>query len=118
MASHCQPTTGKRRGTTTSDTFRSIPTDENGLSAKVGPSTANLTSCDPCTSGVTRCSQMRSRCKASPLRANNGHADDHIWFLLSARLLAPLSFPRAALPSLRHFKQNLAVFFVHRLRNA
>jgi hypothetical protein len=32
-------------------------------------STPNLTSCGPCTSGVTRCSRMRSRCDLSENRA-------------------------------------------------
>jgi hypothetical protein len=44
--------------------------------AKVEQSTPNLTSCDPCTSGATRSSRMRSRCDLSenrtylPPRAN------------------------------------------------
>src|SRR3954449_8308757 len=62
MANRCRSTIGKRPATTTCDTSRLIATDENGASAKVEQSTPNLTSCDPCTSGVTRCSRMRSRC--------------------------------------------------------
>jgi len=60
--------TARGPATTTCDTFRSIPTDENGSSAKVEQSTPNLTSCDPCTSGVTRSSRMRSRCDLSENR--------------------------------------------------
>jgi ABC-type branched-subunit amino acid transport system substrate-binding protein len=60
---------GKKPANTTCDTFRSIPTDENGAIAKVGQSTPNLTSCGPCTSGVTRSSRMRSRCDLSENRA-------------------------------------------------
>src|SRR6202790_3434081 len=76
MVSRCPSTIGKRPANTTCDTFRSIPTDENGAIAKVEQSTPNLTSCGPCTSGVTRSSRMRSRCDLSenraclPLRAN------------------------------------------------
>jgi hypothetical protein len=44
----------------TCDTLRSIPTEKNGAIAKVKQSTP-LTSCGPCTSGVTRSSRMRSR---------------------------------------------------------
>ncbi len=46
-----------------------LPTDENGAIAKVQQSTPNLTSCGPCTSGVTRSSRMRSRCDLSENRA-------------------------------------------------
>src|SRR5258706_8869616 len=46
-----------------------LPTDENGAIAKVEQSTANLTSCGLCTSGVTRSSRMRSRCDLSENRA-------------------------------------------------
>src|SRR5712664_2001722 len=76
MVSRCRSTIGKRPANTTCDTFRSIPTDENGAIAKVEQSTPNLTSCGPCTSGVTRSSRMRSRCDSSenrvclPLRGN------------------------------------------------
>src|SRR5882672_2648420 len=76
MVSRCRSTIGKRPANTTCDTFRSIPTDENGAIAKVEQSTPNLISCGPCTSGVTRSSRMRSRCDLSenraclPLRAN------------------------------------------------
>ena len=59
MASRCRSNIGKRLASTTCDTFRSIPTDENGAIAKAGQSTPNLTSCGPCTSGGTRCSRMR-----------------------------------------------------------
>ena len=59
MASRCRSTIGKRLATTTSDIFRSIPTDENSRTAKVGQSTPNPTSCGPCMSGATRCSRMR-----------------------------------------------------------
>jgi len=62
MVSRCRSTIGKRPATTTCDTFRSIPTDENGASAKVEQSTPNRTSCGRCTSGVTGSSRMRSRC--------------------------------------------------------
>src|SRR4030088_1907534 len=61
MVSRCRSTIGKRPANTTCDTFRSIPTDENGAIAKVEQSTPNLTSCGPCTSGVTRSSRMRRR---------------------------------------------------------
>src|SRR6266404_9557187 len=69
MVSRCRSTIGKRPANTTCDTFRSIPTDENGAIAKVEQSTPNLTSCGPCTSGVTRSSRMRSRCDLSENRA-------------------------------------------------
>src|SRR5258708_65465 len=69
MVSRCRSTIGKRPANTTCDTFRSIPTDENGASAKVEQSTPNLISCGPCTSGVTRSSRMRSRCDLSENRA-------------------------------------------------
>src|SRR3954449_12195826 len=62
MANRCRSTIGRRPANTTCDTSRLILTDENGASAKVEQSTPNLTSCDPCTSGATRSSQMRSRC--------------------------------------------------------
>ena len=52
----------KRPATTTFDTFHLIPTGENGAIAKVEQSIRNLTSCGPCTSGVTRSSRMRSGC--------------------------------------------------------
>src|SRR3954470_21407434 len=61
MVSRCRSNIGKRLAITTCDTFRSIPTDENGAIAKVEQSTPNLTSCGPYTSGVTRSSRMRSR---------------------------------------------------------
>src|ERR1700692_4297809 len=69
MVSHWRETIGKRPANTTCDTFRSIPTDENGAIAKVEQSTPNLTSCGRCTSGVTRSSRMRSRCDLSENRA-------------------------------------------------
>jgi hypothetical protein len=69
MVSRCRSTIGKRPANTTCDTFRSIPTDENGAIAKVEQSTSNLTLCGPCTSGVTRSSRMRSRCDLSENRA-------------------------------------------------
>src|SRR3954451_5185655 len=62
MANRCRSTIGKRPANTTCDTSHLILTDENGASAKVEQSTRNLTSCDPCTSGVRRSSRMRSRC--------------------------------------------------------
>src|ERR1700754_1324683 len=68
MVRRCRSTIGKRPANTTCDTFRSIPTDKNGAIAKVEQSTPNLTSCDPCTSGVTRSSRMRSRCDLSENR--------------------------------------------------
>ena len=68
-ASRCRSTIGKRPAITTCGTFLSTPTGENGAIAKVGQSTPNLTSCGPCTSGVTRCSRTRSGCEpGSPLR--------------------------------------------------
>src|SRR6478672_13373256 len=76
MVSRCRSTIGKRPANTTCDTFRSIPTDENGAIAKAWQYTPNLTSCGPCTSGVTRSSRMRSRFDLSenrtrfPLRAH------------------------------------------------
>src|ERR1700733_318993 len=69
MVSRCRSNIGKRLANTTCGTFRSIPTDENGAIAKVEQSTPNLTSCGPCTSGVTRSSRMRSRCDLSENRA-------------------------------------------------
>src|SRR6202051_99816 len=69
MVSHWRETIGKRPANTTCDTFRSIPTDENGAIAKVEQSTPDLTSCGPCTSGVTRSSRTRSRCDLSENRA-------------------------------------------------
>src|ERR1700719_4429001 len=69
MVSRCRSNIGKRPANTTCDTFRSIATDENGAIAKVEQSTPNLTSCGPCTSGVTRSSRMRSRCDLSENRA-------------------------------------------------
>src|SRR6476469_4598807 len=76
MASRWRASIGKRLVNTTCDTFRSIPTDENGAIAKVGQYTPNLTSCGSCTRGVTRSSRMRSRFDLSetrtrfPLRAH------------------------------------------------
>src|SRR6267154_1214622 len=69
MVSRCRSNIGKKPANTTCDTFRSIPTDENGAIAKVQQSTPNLTSCGPCTSGVTRSSRMRSRCDLYENRA-------------------------------------------------
>ena len=40
-----------------------------------------------------------------------------IFALPIACLLFPLCFSRPLFPGLRHFEQNLAVVFVHRLRN-
>ena len=61
MVSRCRSTIGKKLANIIRDTFHSIPTGENGAIAKVERSTPNLTSCGPCTSGVTRCLRMRSR---------------------------------------------------------
>src|SRR6202171_5250500 len=69
MVSRCRSHIGKRLANTTCDTFRSIPTDENGGIAKVEQSTPNLTSCGPCTSGVTRSSRTRSGCDLPENRA-------------------------------------------------
>src|SRR5882757_9576799 len=75
MVSRCRSNIGKRPANTTCDTFRSIPTDENGAIAKVEQSTPNLTSCGPCTSGVTRSSRMQRRYDLSENRAClRGHA--------------------------------------------
>src|ERR1700687_1174451 len=81
MVSRCRSTIGKRPANTICDPFRSIPTDENGAIAKVEQSTPNLTSCGPCTSGVTRSSRMRSRCDLSESRASPWvtYADVRLW---------------------------------------
>ena len=60
MARHCRSNIGKRPATTTSGTFRSIPTDGNGAIVRVRRSTPNPTSCGPCMHGATRSSPTRS----------------------------------------------------------
>src|SRR5712691_9887149 len=61
MASHCRSSIGRRPATITFGIFRSIPTDENGLIAKVGQSIPNLILCGLSTNGVTCSLRTRSR---------------------------------------------------------
>src|SRR4030081_1064275 len=61
MASRCRSTIGRRLAITTFVIFRSTPTEENGVIAKVGQSIPKLILCGLCMSGVTRFLQTRSR---------------------------------------------------------
>src|SRR6266536_4151980 len=77
MASHCRSSIGRRPATITFGIFRSIPTDENGLIAKVGQSIPNLILCGLSTNGVTRSLRTRSRFDLSRLAGSHASRTRH-----------------------------------------
>src|SRR5436190_3810401 len=77
MASHCRSSVGRRPATITFGIFRSIPTDENGLIAKVGQSIPNLILCGLSTNGVKRSLRTRSRFDLSRLAGSHASRTRH-----------------------------------------
>src|SRR5713226_8406082 len=67
-ANHYRSSIGRRPATITFGIFRLIPTDENGLIAKVGQSIPNLILCGLSTNGVTHSLRTRSRFNWKPIR--------------------------------------------------